>query len=81
MARSKDCITVDLHGLTTSEAKRRLEWEIYKAPQQIKRVIVIHGSNNGTALRDMVRRTKWAGRVYEVVASFANDGETTLYLR
>lgn len=80
MARQPDYKTVDLHGLTSAEAKKRLERELSRAPREIKRIIVIHGCNNGTVLRDMVRGMRHS-RIMEIVPTFSNDGETVIYLK
>lgn len=79
--RAPDYKTVDIHGLTATEAKKKLEREISRAPAQIKRIVVIHGCNNGTVLRDMVRTKLRSPRIYEIVPTFSNDGETTIYLK
>lgn len=72
---------VDLHGMLVADAKKRLEREINSAPPQIKRIIVIHGCNNGTALRDMVRTKIRSPRIDAIVPTFSNDGETVIYLK
>lgn len=72
---------IDLHGLLVADAKKRLEREISNAPQQTKRIIVIHGCNNGTALRDMVRTKIKHSRIDMIVPTFSNDGETVIYLK
>lgn len=80
MARQPDFNTIDLHGLTSAEAKKKLERELARAPREIKRLIVIHGCNNGTVLRDMVRSLHHP-RILETVPTFSNDGETVIYLK
>ena len=80
MARQPDYKTVDLHGMTSSEAKKKLERELTRASAEIKRIVVIHGCNNGTVLRDMVRRLRHP-RILEAVPTFSNDGETVIYLK
>ncbi len=47
-------IEVDVHGLTKDMAKREIEQTIAKCPQNIKRIIIIHGYQNGDAIKTMV---------------------------
>ncbi|MGN0617635.1 MAG: Smr/MutS family protein [Ruminiclostridium sp.] len=76
-----DMKTIDLHGMFVNDAKALLEREIAKAPENIRRLKVIHGSNNGTALRDMVRKRMRSPRIEAIVPTFSNDGETIIYLK
>ncbi|MCL1880692.1 MAG: Smr/MutS family protein [Oscillospiraceae bacterium] len=73
---------IDIHGLTPKEAKRRLDFEIKRAPQNAEKILVIHGYSRGTVLRDMVRNELLSNpRVREVMPCFANDGESTVFLK
>ncbi len=81
MSRANDIKKIDIHGMLAAEAKRRIDREIAAAPQQIKRLVIIHGCNNGTALRDMVRTKIKSPRIEGIVPTFSNDGETTIYLK
>ncbi|MCL2020233.1 MAG: Smr/MutS family protein [Oscillospiraceae bacterium] len=78
MTKSK---TIDVHGLTGDQAKARVEREIRLAPPKCESIIVIHGCNNGTVLRDTVRRRVRSKRILDIVPCFANDGQTTIYLK
>jgi len=73
--------TIDVHGLTSEQAKRLIEFEIRKAPQNAEKILIIHGCNNGTVLRDMVRKELNSPRIREIMPCFANDGESTIYLK
>lgn len=73
-------ITLDIHGLTETQARNRVIKTIQKAPPGTDYILVIHGCNGGTVLRDMVRRLR-GGRILEVTPSFANDGQTSVYLK
>ena len=73
--------TLDIHGMTLYEAKSYLLREIGEAPPDCRKITVIHGSNNGTALRDMVRKRLTSPLIEEKVPTFANDGETVIYLK
>lgn len=46
---------IDIHGMTTLEAKKRIEQFIAKIPSDVKQVTIIHGYHGGTALKEMVR--------------------------
>ena len=48
-------IEVDLHGLNVREAQEALDEALRNADQTVYRVRAVHGFNNGTALRDMIR--------------------------
>lgn len=73
--------TIDIHGFTCEQAKRLLLFEINRAPKGEKKLLIIHGCNNGTVLRDMVRNDLNSPRISEIMPCFANDGETTVFLK
>lgn len=64
---------IDLHGLTCSEAKKRLEQKIKSLPSGTKELTVIHGYLGGTQLAEMVRRLN-CGRVKRKILT-GNPGE------
>lgn len=72
---------IDIHGFTPEQAKRHIEFELKRAPQNAEKILVIHGCNRGTVLRDLVRGGLDSPRISEVIPCFANDGESTIYLR
>jgi DNA-nicking Smr family endonuclease len=47
---------LDLHGCNTYQAKIAVDAALRRAKGGTYRIRVIHGSNRGTALRDMIRR-------------------------
>ncbi len=51
-----------------------------ETPRGTKKIVVVHGYNRGTALKEAVRRFR-APRVVEVAPSFVNEGETVIWLR
>jgi DNA-nicking Smr family endonuclease len=73
--------TIDIHGFTPDRAKRQLEFEVGRAPQNAEKILVIHGCNRGTVLRDVVRTGLNSARIREVMPCFANDGESTIFLK
>ncbi len=68
---------IDLHGLTCSEAKMRLEAKIKSLPAGTRELTVIHGYRGGKQLAEMVRRLK-CNRVKRKILT-GNPGET-IYL-
>lgn len=73
-------IEMDIHGMTTGEAKRALEQLISRAPGEVKEIVVIHGYRGGQALRDMVRvrlkHPRLSGKLITL-----NQGSTRLLLK
>jgi DNA-nicking Smr family endonuclease len=74
-------LTLDIHGMTEQQAKTRILREIARADEHLERIVVIHGCNNGTVLRDMVRNALRSPRIDAIIPTFANDGETVIYLK
>lgn len=72
---------LDLHGLYVDEAKRRIMSEIQRADNSITQLEIIHGSNNGTAILDMVRNQLRSPRISYISPSLLNPGMTTIYLK
>ncbi|MCL2036501.1 MAG: Smr/MutS family protein [Oscillospiraceae bacterium] len=72
---------IDIHGFTPEQAKRHIEFEIRRAPQNAEKILVIHGYSRGTVLRDLVRNRLDSPRISEVMPCFANDGESMIYLK
>ena len=54
--RQGPVMTVDLHGMYLEDARSLLENWLGHAPAGVTELRVIHGSNRGTVLRDMVQR-------------------------
>lgn len=73
--------TIDIHNMTCEQAKKHLEWEILRAGENVDRIVIIHGCNGGTVLRDMVRKRLKSPRILDIIPTFSNDGETTVYLK
>jgi DNA-nicking Smr family endonuclease len=70
--------TVDIHGMTTTEAKKLLEQIISSAPLKSE-ITVIHGYHGGQALQNMVRKGLKHKRIKQKILSM-NFGETILIL-
>ena len=73
-------VEIDLHGLTTADAKYRLEHFLSHAAPDVEEVRVIHGCNRGQALRDMVRLHLKHPRISSKLLTL-NPGETRLLLK
>lgn len=71
--------SVDIHNMTSDQAKRYLEQYLNKVNGSIKEIEVIHGYSSGTILRDMVRKRLKHSKIKSKVISM-NPGVTTLIL-
>ena len=49
-------IELDVHGCTWYQARAIIDSTLKRASKSTYRIRIIHGCNNGTRLRDMVRR-------------------------
>lgn len=74
-------ITLDLHGLYRDEARKKLLQSISSASNDVESIYVIHGSNNGTALMNLVRNGIASLRIDYITPSITNPGATTIYLK
>lgn len=82
MARpTNTSIRIDIHGLTVDEALVKVRTEITKAPSAVEKIVVIHGCNRGTALKEAIRWHLHSPRIQEIAPSFFNDGETVIWMR
>jgi DNA-nicking Smr family endonuclease len=81
MPKHDNSKTIDIHGLTSLEAKAKIEKEIANAPSFIKKIIVIHGFNSGNVLQETIRKNIRSHRIIEIVPSFFNEGTTVIYLK
>lgn len=78
--RQGPVMTVDLHGMYLEGAKSLLENWLGHAPAGVTELRVIHGSNRGTVLRDMVQRDLKHPRIQRKLLTL-NPGETRLLLK
>ena len=79
MSRGK-VVTIDIHSLEKSQAKSKLFNYIANAPGDVTEIVVIHGYNSGTILRDMVRNELRHSRIRDRMISVINPGITTIFL-
>lgn len=78
--RQGNVMTVDLHGTYAGPAKELLLNWLDHAPAGITELRVIHGYNQGTVLRDMVRGGLSHPRIKTWLPAL-NPGETRLILK
>lgn len=81
MPKPNTTLSIDIHGLYVEDALQRVRDFVAKAPNTIEKIIVIHGYNNGTALKEAVRHRLHSPRIQEVSARFGNEGETIIWLK
>lgn len=72
-------VTVDLHNMGVWDAWNYLDRCISLAPKYTREIIVIHGYNNGTSLKNMVRKKYNNKRISSKFVSW-NEGRTSLLL-
>lgn len=78
--RENEQMTVDLHQMSTSQAKAWLSAKVTGAPKEVREILVVHGYRGGTALQNMVRKSFRHDRVKRVILGL-NPGETILLLK
>ena len=75
-----ETLTLDLHGMDVSQAKKWLMSRVTGAPKEIKQILVVHGYRGGTALQTMVRKSFSHPRVKGKIIPL-NQGSTILVLK
>ena len=72
---------IDIHNLNQYQAKIRIESQLRRADRAVYVLRIIHGYNQGTVLKDMIR-TEFSGhpKVKRIAPGF-NPGVTELILR
>lgn len=78
--REGSIMKVDLHGMYVEDARDLLTSWLSNAPDSITELRVIHGYNQGDALRTMLRQDFQHARVADRLPAL-NPGETRLILR
>lgn len=72
-----EIIVVDVHGMKCSAAHRFVH-NIITVIHAAFKLLVIHGYNNGTAIRDMLRSGLKETKVVSVTPDIDNDGRTMI---
>lgn len=73
-------MSVDLHGIYLENARDLLLNWLDHVPPGVTELRIIHGSNRGTVLRDMVRQELSHPRIRSKLPTL-NPGETRLLLK
>lgn len=74
-------LRIDIHGLTVEDALYDVRELLQKAPVNAEKIVVVHGYNNGTRLREAVRTRLHSPRILEICPNFFNEGETVIWLK
>ena len=74
-------VELDIHGKNQYQARVAIDAVLRRANNGTYRIRIIHGCNNGTALRDMVRTAYVTHPKVRRTAKGQNDGITELILR
>lgn len=73
-------LTVDLHGMTVTEARSELMRVLKGCPKHIREIDVIHGYTQGQALQNLVRREFSHPKIERKILTM-NNGSTTFILK
>ncbi|NLP25941.1 MAG: Smr/MutS family protein [Clostridiales bacterium] len=73
-------LTVDLHGMTVTEARSELLRVLKSCPKHIKEIDVIHGYTKGQALQNLIRREFSHPKIERKIITM-NNGSTTFILK
>lgn len=74
-------LTLDLHGCTVEQARKKLSHAIAALSPQYEGIYVIHGSNNGTSLLNYIRNGVKSPKIDYITPSLTNPGATTIYIK
>ena len=74
-------MTVDLHGMTCSQAQTAIDAALRRAKGSVYRITVIHGYHGGTELRSMIRKVYGKHQKVVRLEFGLNPGTTDLVLR
>ena len=78
--RHGNTVEVDIHGMTTEQARRELEQFLSRISGNVTELVVIHGYNGGQALLKMVRTKLKHPRIGSKLLTL-NSGQTRLILK
>jgi DNA-nicking Smr family endonuclease len=73
-------LIIDIHGMRADAAKFRLEAAIDGCSTEIAEIVVIHGFNQGQALKEMVKELV-SSKIIDIKPSLLNEGQTVIRLR
>lgn len=78
--RDGNRLIIDIHGMRVDAAKFRLEAAVDGCNAEITEIVVIHGFNQGQALKEMVKDIL-SPKIKEIQPSLLNEGQTVIKLR
>lgn len=79
-SRHGSVMEVDIHGMTSEQARRELEQFLSRASGNITELVVIHGYNGGQVLLNMVRTQLKHPRIASKMLTL-NSGQTRILLK
>ena len=78
-SEKKTCITVDVHGMRCYEARRFIN-NIINIVHKAFQLIIIHGYNHGTAIKEMLVHNFKNVHIYEQFLDQRNKGMTHMLI-
>ncbi len=67
--------------MRVQEAKFKLETTVQGCSGRVRKIVVIHGCNSGTALMDMVRTDLQSPYISEIKPDYFNNGQTIILIK
>lgn len=80
MAKTNNTLRIDVHGKYVEDALQAVRKAIAASPHDTEKIVVVHGYNNGTAIKEALCRMR-GPRIVEVCPSLLNPGETVVWLK
>ncbi len=77
--RKGNTLILDIHGMRVEPAKFQLETVIQNCNADINEIVIVHGYNNGQALKNMIRFDLALPRIKAIKESL-NAGQTVIAL-
>ena len=74
-------ITIDVHGMNLYQARIKIQSTLRRADKGVYRIRIVHGFNDGTAIKDMIADEFTNHYKVQRVISGLNQGQTELLLR
>jgi len=78
--REGNKLIIDIHGMRVEPAKFRLETAIAGCSADVTEIVVIHGFNQGQALKAMVSELL-SPRILQITPSLLNEGQSVIRLK
>ena len=78
-ARGEVRITADVHGMKCSEARRFIK-NIINIVRMAFQLVIVHGYNHGTAIKDMLAQNFNNSHIFEQFPDLNNQGVTHMLI-